>query len=71
MIEKNDQNPAGSTPSHPSAHVGASAAPAGSGPASRPTLAPAPRELTDDEARAMWAKYPGLTFQDFNLDRDD
>lgn len=25
----------------------------------------APRELTDKEVTTMWAKYPGLCFEDF------
>ncbi|MGF6273874.1 2,4-dienoyl-CoA reductase-like NADH-dependent reductase (Old Yellow Enzyme family) [Massilia sp. UYP11] len=30
-----------------------------------PTVAPAPRELTDVEVQSMWAKHPGVSFSDF------
>jgi len=68
MIEKMESTTLGFMFAHPSDHVALSDAPPKAASVSRPTLAPAPRELKDSEVRAMWAKYPGLTINDFDID---
>lgn len=68
MIEKMESTTVGFMFAYPADNVALSDASPKAASPSRPTLAPAPRELTDSEVRAMWGKYPGLTIADFDMD---